>query len=113
MTIRLPIRWIAILGAFAIVGCSKGYEVVPVEGIVKLDGKPMINVDVFFSPEVAQLKDKSPPMSRAKTDAEGRFKMRCDDGEMGAVLGKHLVTLQRDRPRPEPGKPKPPVLPPI
>jgi len=70
-------------------GCSRGdkIELVPVEGIVTLNGAPLADASVVFHP-----KPKGRPSS-GKTDGEGRFKLAYLEGKMGALVGKHLVSI--------------------
>lgn len=70
-------------------GCGRSdkIELVPVEGIVTLDGAPLADAAVVFHP-----KPKGRP-SMGKTDAEGRFKLSYLEGTMGALVGKHQVSI--------------------
>lgn len=59
-----------------------------VDGTVRLDGQPLGQVLVVFIPE-----DPQQPQSMGITDAEGHFKLRCNNARFGAVVGEHRVTL--------------------
>ena len=76
------------LGVFT--GCGDGGpKVVPVEGTVKLNGKPLDKILVEFLPT------SDGQRSFAETDAEGHFKLTTDDGKKnGATVGKHKITLK-------------------
>lgn len=90
-------RWITFWGLAAIsatmLGCGAGIDAVPVSGVVTVDGKPVENVAVSFTPIQGQ---SSPgPGSSGVTDAQGRFVLQTigDKPVHGAVTGKHHVTL--------------------
>lgn len=73
----------------ALVGCGGGVKVVPVEGTVKLDGKPLDKIMVEFWPE------SEGQRSFAETDSEGHFVLMTDDGKReGATVGTHRVILK-------------------
>jgi hypothetical protein len=110
MHVRIIIGLLA-LAFSAMSGCGSGFQVTPVEGVVRLDGKPVAGVEVRFAPE-ADPKAHGSPFSRAVTDAEGRFALECDNKSPGAVVGKHTVMVRRPAIRPNPGEaPAPPPNP--
>jgi hypothetical protein len=80
----LSLSFVAVLA-----GCGeKSTGVVPVTGIVMLDGKPLDLVHVEFWPDHG-------PRSFGKTDSEGRFALVTDDRTgTGAVPGTHKVALR-------------------
>lgn len=60
-----------------------------VEGVVKMDDKPLDQIQVEFWPTA------SGPRSVGVTDASGRFVLKTDDGRMtGAAVGNHKVVLR-------------------
>jgi len=65
-----------------------------VEGIIKLDGKPLGNVHVQFVPNEPDVKV---PSSTAVTDEHGHYWLVRENGEPGAFVGKHLVVIMRGR----------------
>lgn len=70
-------------------GCSGGPKLAEVEGVVKLNGKPLSGIQLEFWPE------GSGPRSIGVTDEQGRFTLSSDDGKKkGAVVGKHKVVLK-------------------
>lgn len=75
-------------GLAAIVpGCSSGdVPVVPVQGTVTLDGKPLAGAEVVFSPEVGR-------PSLGVTDSQGRYELRYLVDRNGALPGKHTVKI--------------------
>ncbi len=107
-------RWIAsaLLVSFSL-GCESGGPAkYPVTGKVSLDGQPLAGVSVTFSPS-----DRKSPTSGGKTDAQGVYTLSTTQGDKGAVVGKHLVTLSggastteqkpEDRYKPASTKPEP------
>jgi hypothetical protein len=87
----------------AVSGCSRGPSLAPVEGTLKMNGKPLANVQVEFLPEI------NGPRSRGVTDKEGKYSLATDDQRAGAVVGSHrvlLYDLQAFDDKPPPGKKK-------
>ncbi len=78
----------------ALVGCSGGGPtIVPVSGVITLDGKPYGKAVVVFQP--VGTKDNPEPGrgSSAYTDESGRFVLKYDGVSDGAVVGTHLVRI--------------------
>lgn len=66
---------------------------VPVSGVVSLNGQPIANVVVHFQPVSGAAADPMfSPSSHGITDGEGRYKLEWSDGS-GAIVGEHVVTL--------------------
>ncbi|HEX4612202.1 MAG TPA: carboxypeptidase-like regulatory domain-containing protein [Urbifossiella sp.] len=86
-------RGFAILtAAVAIAGCG-GPAVpapTPVEGVVLLNGQPLPNAQVMFTPTAPGL--PAGAVASATTDDAGRFVLTTG-GKTGAVPGEHLVTV--------------------
>ncbi len=81
-----------LLGAVLAVGCSRsGLNLAPVEGVVTIDGKPVADAGVFFTPTDPKL---GPP-AMGTTDAEGKFALSTANHE-GAVIGDHRVAISKD-----------------
>jgi hypothetical protein len=84
--------WLAALAAAAfITGCGKPPPppIVPAEGIVRLDGKPLNRVEVRFIPLI----EHGPQyVATGVTDEKGRFKLTCN-GQPGACLGENRVLI--------------------
>ncbi len=74
-------------------GCQRGpkWNLVPVEGTVTKDGRPLGNVQVIFlaDPDAGT----QGPRATGTTDLAGRYRLRTDNGDDGAVVGKHRVIL--------------------
>ena len=76
-------------------GCSKPLVFNDlVEGTVTLDGKPLGNAHVQFVPDEPGIKA---PGSTGITDENGHYRLTREDGQPGALVGKHLVVLVRGR----------------
>jgi hypothetical protein len=79
---------------------------------VTLAGQPLVGVEVTFYPEAPGT--EALPFSRAVTGPDGKFQLSCKNGQEGAVVGKHRVTVVWPRPeRNDDGPQKPPPSPPI
>lgn len=93
-------RWAAAVAVLAAAGCgAPRVRLVPVEGVVKINGKPAANISVQFMPDA--LKGGKGPTSQGTTDAEGKFRLATYDGQDGAVVGPHravLADLDEERP---------------
>jgi len=109
---RRPI--LLVLGLVAgLTGCNKPDPLGDVVGVVRLDGQPLTHVLIQFLPEPDRR--TTGPQSRAASDPQGHYRLRCDDQRDGAVTGWHRVILEDmaiyDAPRREelPAKVGPPV----
>lgn len=70
-------------------------KIVPVSGIVTLDGKPLANANVQFQP-MAQGNENPGYGSFAVTDQSGKFELAISSQQLqkqGAVVGKHRVSI--------------------
>ncbi len=73
--------------ALACVGCAdSGPPLGTVSGIVTMDGKPLANALVTFTPEAGGRG------STGKTDASGNYELAFIDGK-GALIGTHKVSV--------------------
>lgn len=68
-------------------GVSDQPELGTVSGLVTLDGEPVINVTVYFKPDVGR-------MSIGKTDAYGRYTAMYLIDEAGVKVGPNKVWLE-------------------
>jgi hypothetical protein len=93
----------------AVSGCwSSAGPLVPVEGVVKLDGRPAGNLQVIFTQAEAPA-GKQRVSASAISDASGRFVLKMPDGSTGIPVGAYKVAvvdfnLAVDE-EPVPGKP--------
>jgi hypothetical protein len=93
----------ALLGLLLSAGCGKSVAVAEVEGTLTCKGAPLENVLVEFVPD--EERGTTGPRSSGVTDAAGHFVLRCADGRVGAVVGRHRVVLaQAGRPEPAGGE---------
>ena len=83
---RMFARWLApSLWFVACIGCSGSSHIAHVAGTVTLDGKPVPNALVVFSPI------PSGRPSEGKTDDAGRYQLVYSSTEKGARIGQHEV----------------------
>jgi hypothetical protein len=69
-------------------GCGPSRPaLLPAEGVVTLDGKPLANAALVFQPKAG-----GRPAS-ARTDASGRFSMGTYTPQDGVLPGEHAVTI--------------------
>lgn len=61
----------------------------PVSGKVTLEGKPVADATLTFSPEEGQ------PVATGRTDAEGRYTLTTYEPDDGAAEGKYLVLVSK------------------
>src|SRR5437879_2260538 len=89
---RLRSSAVLLLGPL-LAGCD-GSKYTKVSGRVTLNGQPLANAAVVFSPVAVKDNDNPGPGSGAKTDADGRYTLLIAGNETkGAVLGKHKVRI--------------------
>ena len=87
-------------------GCSKPrFTYAPVEGIVTLDGQPLVTGRVIFAPQPDGTNDgQTGKLSFGVTDQKGHFTLESVGGDKGARVGPHLVAILgevRDEANPE------------
>ena len=90
---RLVISGAAVM---LIAGCqptAKGPPLVPVEGTITLDGKPLAGANVMLVPRGETRGDKA---FYGKTDAAGKFVAASTDGKRkGAAVGNYQVVINK------------------
>jgi len=86
------------LGAAVLVlaGCSDGRKIVPVSGVVKVNGEPYPNAIVTFQPIAADKDDNPGRGSSGRTGPDGRYTLIYDGEKPGAVTGKHRIRICTD-----------------
>lgn len=87
-------------------GCGGPANVADVTGTITLGGQPLAHATVTFVPI-----DASGTLSRAITDAEGRYQLVYDSNFTGATVGEYTVsitTFSSGFPDDDPPKPKVP-----
>jgi hypothetical protein len=83
--------------AVALTSCTaKPPPVVPVEGVVLLDGAPLPKVKVLFFPQ-AKFDGASDYVATGVTDDQGRFKLTCH-GKDGACACENIVAVMDEIP---------------
>ena len=87
-------RWVLALLLLTAIGCGgESYPLAPVSGVVLLDGRPLADARVSFEPRRSGEGINAGPGSYGKTDAEGRYVLETLDGDRGAVVATHDVTI--------------------
>jgi hypothetical protein len=75
-------------------GCGGKYDLGQVEGTVTLDGKPLAEASVTFSPLNAGAES---PGSSGITDSNGKYSLSLVvDETSGALVGKHQVVIAKN-----------------
>jgi hypothetical protein len=90
----MKIRWLIGVGLVALVGCGDGgAKVIPVSGRVTLNGKPLANANVLFSPIGKPGEVNAGDGSTGKTNADGEYTLTTSHGLAGAQVGTHRVRI--------------------
>jgi hypothetical protein len=87
----LPLLFVAmaIAVSFAsIVGCGRSNRPVSASGIVTLDGRPLANASVMFSPT------HDGPSAAGATNADGEFQLATTN-DAGALRGEYRVSVTK------------------
>ncbi len=75
-------------------GCGPASKVVPVSGVVTLDGKPLANAHVAFQPQSTGKTSSVGVGSYGVTDTSGTYQLKLfDTDQPGAVMGSHRVEI--------------------
>lgn len=89
-------KWYHLVLAVAVIsGCGGEPPVVPVTGVVRVDGKLLDKVLVNFYPADETAKHFGVRHAIGITDAQGRFKLICSGGVEGIAAGQYKVTFSR------------------
>jgi len=94
MRTLLPIVVISLL---SLAGCERGPRIVPVSGVITLDGKPVKDAAVMF------LSTPGGRVATGNTDAAGRYSLTTHPSGNGAYEGTHTVTVTLYRDESSPG----------
>jgi len=76
-----------LLALASLLGCGSRSELASVRGKVLLDGQPLPDAYVVFSPISHET------TSYGRTDANGSYEMMFTDNEKGAWIGENLVRI--------------------
>src|SRR5262245_65184649 len=87
-------HWLVLVAVAAAAGCSRGPDLVPVSGVVKLDGKPVDGVRVYFWPKDQTANTFVNQFAIGFSDKEGRFALKGTNGD-GVQAGEYKVTFAR------------------
>ena len=93
---KLAASVVSVLCLVATLGCGPGseFDLVPVSGTIKMDGKPLPGVQVNFFPQSRGDTSLVGPYSNAITDEQGSFTLKSRYGHAGAVVGEHQVSVK-------------------
>ena len=84
-----------------VLGCGEEFEIVPVSGVVTVDGEPVEGVHLSFQPFKEDGSDTAGYGAYGETDAQGRFELTSIGPEgrdiPGAVIGKHRIEMTAAR----------------
>ena len=75
--------------ATTMTGCQRA-DFASVQGVVTLDGKPLVDVEVQFLPVANQ--QRNHPSASAYTDGNGRFSIVASSG-YGVLMGTHHICI--------------------
>jgi hypothetical protein len=95
-------RWVGcVLLGLTVLSLSSGCgrtppQVVEVEGVLYLDDQPLPFAQIEFMPELKHFGAEYNSM--AVTDAQGRFKLECSNGQPGAAVATHRVVITEGPP---------------
>ncbi|MGQ9506075.1 MAG: carboxypeptidase-like regulatory domain-containing protein [Thermogutta sp.] len=91
---RLTGVWLSAITLLIVSGCgSRGPRLAVVKGRVTLDGQPLANAIVTFTPVAGG------PASTGTTNSNGEYELACQLGR-GAVVGQHKVSVRSQPPVP-------------
>jgi len=77
------------------VGCGEErFKIVPVSGVVTIDGEPIAEAYVNFQPQTTGEDGLAGMGSFGRTDSAGRYELMTIKREPGAVVSSHRVKIQ-------------------
>ena len=74
-------------------GCQSRSRLAKIEGVVTLNGRPRPGLVVSLQPIGTQDNPDPGRGSSGVTDENGHFALRTDEGQEGAVVGKHRLRI--------------------
>ncbi|QDV25197.1 carboxypeptidase regulatory-like domain-containing protein [Aureliella helgolandensis] len=83
----MRIEWLLAVLLAASIGCSSNENLSRVTGTIKLDGEPLPDAFVVFSPTTGGT------TSYGRTGTDGRYEMMFSDSEKGAWIGENRVEI--------------------
>ncbi len=79
----------------AAIGCGDDrFKIVPVSGVILIDGEPIENAYVTFDPRSTSEDGIAGPGSFGRTDAQGRYALTTYKRQQGAVIATHRVAIR-------------------
>lgn len=73
-------------------GCGGDGKLAPVSGVVKLNGKPVADVELLFQPEAGDSTKSPGPPATGVTGPDGRYTLKVvGEAKTGATVGKNHV----------------------
>ena len=84
---------LAALMCLHLCGCGGVPPMVPVSGVVTVDGKPMAHVQVGFLPDTEEFDPTRHGSGLGVTDAQGNYVVKNAAGQEGLWPGKYKVTF--------------------
>lgn len=72
-------------------GCGGDPNIIPVTGQITLDGSPLANAEVTFTPSKFQAGS-----SMGTTDENGNYELFHTVDQKGAYFGSHIVSISKD-----------------
>ena len=78
----------------SLTGCGGGPSLGQVSGTITMDGEPMADIQVTFEPK--QVEGGTAivgPFSTGLTDSSGKYTLKTRNGDDGAVVGEHTVSV--------------------
>jgi hypothetical protein len=85
--------WLLCAALALVPGCRETQKFAPVSGVVTLNGKPLANATVAFSPIAQPGSIDAGDGSVGKTNAQGEYTLTTSRGVAGAMVGKHRVRI--------------------
>jgi hypothetical protein len=79
--------WLLAAWLVVVCGCSSSEHLSEVKGLITLDGRPLPDAMVVFSPT------GKGTTSYGRTDSDGNYRMLFRDNEYGAWLGENIVRI--------------------
>ena len=82
------------LVAVSISGCGGKFSTAPVSGTITLNGSPLSDATVTFTPAAV---GAEVPASTGRTDTSGKYTLSLiSDDSPGALVGKHTVRIAKN-----------------
>ncbi len=78
-------------------GGSSEFDVVPVSGVITLDGNPLEGAEVVFAPQAVKGQASVGPASVGTTDESGKYVLTTTKGDDGAVIASHTVSVKLNK----------------